>query len=189
MFAPLVSGAQVWMADARDVGDGAALARRLTRSAATLFQATPITWQLLMDTGWTAPRGFRALAGGEALPAALARHLTAVEGAWNLYGPTETTIWSSAWRIERAAAAVTIGRPIARTDIYILDHELRRTPPGVAGELSFGGIGLARGYLDRPALTSTRFVADPHVAGGRLYRTGDWARWTAGEIGSRPHRP
>ena len=183
LFLPLIVGAQVWLAPAGENGDGTALTRRLTESRATVMQATPLTWRLLIDAGWAGPRGFKALTGGEALPSALAAQLAArVGAAWNLYGPTETTIWSSAWIVDDQQPAVSLGQPIANTSLYILDEQLRPQPPGTPGELYIGGIGVARGYLSRTALTAERFVADPFARqpGKRMYRTGDWVRWVNG---------
>ena len=120
------------------------------------------------------------LCGGEALPRALADRLIDKGAAlWNLYGPTETTVWSSAWRVETGKATISIGSPIANTRFYVLDKRLRAVPVGVIGELYIGGAGLARGYRDRPGLTAERFIPDPfgNPPGGRLYRSGDLARW------------
>src|SRR5574341_494185 len=119
--------------------------------------------------------------GGEALPPPLARELRARVG-WlgNVYGPTETTVWSTLWPVPRAAAAVAIGRPIANTRVYVLDERLDPLPVGVPGQLYIGGAGVARGYHHRPAVTAERFMPDPYgPAGGRLYATGDRARWRA----------
>jgi natural product biosynthesis luciferase-like monooxygenase protein/amino acid adenylation domain-containing protein len=123
----------------------------------------------------------KMLLGGEALPLDLARRLRAeVPGdLFNLYGPTETTIWSAAQRVESVANGVPIGRPIANTQIHLLDANLQRVPIGVPGEIFIGGTGVARGYWNRPDLNQVRFVADPFKsdATDRLYRTGDLARW------------
>jgi FkbM family methyltransferase len=154
------------------------------------MQATPATWRLLLDSGWTPPSGFKMLCGGEALPLDLARRLAAHDAAlWNMYGPTETTIWSSLERIAAEPERITIGRPIANTQIYLLDQRLNPVPVGVPGRLYIGGAGLARGYLKRPELTAERFVPDPFAHGAtaeteaRIYWTGDLARWlTDGRI-------
>ncbi|WP_326595001.1 non-ribosomal peptide synthetase [Streptomyces sp. NBC_01803] len=197
LLLPLVEGARVILAG-RDVAtDGRRLADALDTSGATMMQATPSTWRMLLDAGWTGGRGLRALAGGEALPADLARRLVArgVE-LWNMYGPTETTIWSSVARV--GDGPVTLGEPIANTELHVLDGDGRPVPPGVPGELCVGGAGLARGYLGRPELTAERFIADPFAAhpfaadpfaadpftvdsltagqDARLYRTGDLVR-------------
>jgi acyl carrier protein len=145
-----------------------------------VLQATPATWRMLVDAGWQGvppEPALRALCGGEALPERLAAELRARSGAvWNLYGPTETTIWSAVSRV--GEGGVTVGRPIANTRIVLLDGRLRPVPAGVAGELWIGGGGLARGYRHRPDLTAERFVPDPFAAepGARMYRTGDRAR-------------
>src|SRR6185436_13207428 len=146
------------------------------------MQATPATWRLLLAAGWHGGERLTVLCGGEALPAALAGQLLAVGGAvWNLYGPTETTIWSTVHRVDTADVAPPIGRPIANTRVYVLDSEAQPVPVGVAGELQIGGLGLARGYRDRPELTRERFVDDPLDGrpGARRYRTGDLVRWRA----------
>jgi amino acid adenylation domain-containing protein len=175
LWLPLVVGARIELVDRETAADGRALRDRLER-AGTVMQATPATWKLLLAAGWGG--GVRVLCGGEALPPALARELTERSPeVWNLYGPTETTIWSSAQRVRRGEA-VTLGAPIANTRMYVLDDRLQRVPLGVAGELYIGGEGLARGYHGRPDLTAERFVPDPFsdVAGARMYRTGDVAR-------------
>ncbi len=183
LLLPLIVGAQVWMAGDGDLSDSAVLRRRLSSGHATIMQATPMTWDLLIGAGWPGGAGFRALVGGEALPPTLANALaTRVGVAWNVYGPTETTIWSSLWPIDDSSQTISIGRPIANTQMYVLDAEMTIRPPGVPGELYIGGTGLARNYLDQPGLTAERFVADPYARtpGARLYRTGDWARWNDG---------
>ncbi|MEM8963177.1 MAG: amino acid adenylation domain-containing protein, partial [Acidobacteriota bacterium] len=180
LFLPLITGAQVVVANRETASDGARLGALLTTSGATVVQATPATWRLLLDSGWRPAPGLKVLCGGEALPRELADQLLAagVE-LWNVYGPTETTIWSTCHRVEAGAGIPSIGRPIANTTIYTLDRHLEPTPIGVPGALMIGGDGLARGYYGRPALTAERFVPDPFAAtpGARLYHTGDLARW------------
>ena len=160
----------------------------MDRSQATVMQATPATWRMLIDSGWRGDGRLKVLCGGEALPLALAEALLARCGSlWNVYGPTETTIWSTCERIETVVQGrVTIGRPIANTRTYILDAHGQAAPPGVAGELYLGGDGVACGYLNRPELTAERFTADLFAdePGARMYRTGDRARLSSG----RPHR-
>ncbi|MET9567466.1 amino acid adenylation domain-containing protein [Streptomyces tauricus] len=150
------------------------------RVGATVMQATPATWQMLVSDGWDGVPGLRVLCGGEALPNSLAGALVErTARVWNMYGPTETTIWSACERM--SGRAPSIGVPIANTQVYVLDERLSPVPVGVGGELFIGGAGVTRGYLDRRALTAGRFVADPFAAdGGRLYRTGDRVRWLAG---------
>ncbi len=175
LFLPLVVGARVEIAPREIAIDGVALAAALAGCSATAMQATPATWRMLLDAGWQGRRELKALCGGEALtPELAARLLPACGELWNLYGPTETTIWSSAARI-RSPDRVSIGTPIANTTMYVLDARREPVPIGVVGELWIGGAGVARGYLGRPELTAERFVNNPFGL-GRMYRTGDFAR-------------
>lgn len=174
LFLPLLTGGTLVLADSYDVIDGHALSHLITKTGATMMQATPATWRLLIEEGWTAPTGFRILSGGEALDPALASDLLATGGTlWNLYGPTETTIWSACYNVSAEDCArrlIPLGAPIANTSLHVLDAGGQICPAGVAGELHIGGMGLSPGYLDRPDLTAERFVT---VAGERLYRAGD----------------
>jgi amino acid adenylation domain-containing protein len=179
MFLPLTVGAEVAIASREDASDAARLMARLGETAATAMQATPATWQMLADAGWTPGPGFTLVSGGEPLTRDLAHRLMR-DGAhvWNGYGPTETAIYSTAHRVTAGNGPVAIGKPIANTRVYVLDANGRQVPPGVTGELYIGGVGVARGYLDRPDLTADRFSPDPfNGAGERMYRTGDLARW------------
>ncbi|WGS52183.1 amino acid adenylation domain-containing protein [Paraburkholderia sp. D15] len=178
---PLVVGARVHLARHDEARDPAWLMRAL--ADATLMQATPATWRMLVEAGWRPSPGMRMFSGGEALPADLATAL-ALPGAelWNLYGPTETTIYASGTRIDTVDPVnQSIGRPIANTTLYVLDAALQPAPVGVAGELYIGGAGLARGYHQRGALSAERFVPDPFASattpGARMYRSGDLVRW------------
>ena len=179
LYLPLIVGAQVVLAPAQSAADPRALARLLESSRATVMQATPTTWRILIDSGWTGMQGLKALCGGEALPPALADELVSRVGElWNMYGPTETTIWSTCAHVRQAGEALTIGRPIANTTLHVLDRRGRPAPIGVPGELLIGGAGLARGYRNRLELTEERFVAG-ELGAERLYRTGDLARYRA----------
>ncbi|MBB2962978.1 non-ribosomal peptide synthetase [Methylobacterium sp. R2-1] len=180
LLLPLIRGAEIALASAEEARDGHALLARLERSEATVLQATPMTWRLLLEAGFRSRPGFKMLCGGEALPLDLARRLTEGGGElWNLYGPTETTIWSSAARVDPGEETVTVGRPIDNTSLFILDAQGEPVPVGVTGELLIGGVGLARGYLGRPDLTQRSFIVStlPECSGARLYRTGDRARY------------
>jgi amino acid adenylation domain-containing protein/non-ribosomal peptide synthase protein (TIGR01720 family) len=178
LYVPLGQGGQVRLAGREATLDGALLARELEESRATVMQATPATWRMLLAAGWSGGREVKLLCGGEALAGELAgRLLEKGRDLWNLFGPTETTIWSAAQRVEEAREPMPIGRPIGNTELYVLDRRLEPAPVGVPGELYIGGDGLARGYLQRGDLTAEKFVPNPFVAtGGRLYRTGDLAR-------------
>jgi amino acid adenylation domain-containing protein len=175
LLLPLVEGARVILAGREVASDGERLAHALETWGATMMQATPSTWRMLLDAGWPGRKGLRVLAGGEALPGELAQRLLG-KGVdlWNMYGPTETTIWSSVAHVGRGP--VCIGEPIANTELHVLDAEGQLAPLGVPGELHIGGAGLARGYLDRPELTAERFVPSPFDPTARLYRTGDLVR-------------
>jgi amino acid adenylation domain-containing protein len=181
LWLPLCVGAVVELGGPAEAADGVRLAARLKRSAATILQATPTTWRLLLAGGWAGDPGLKALCGGEPLPRSLADGLLGRVGElWNLYGPTETTIWSTAEKVEAGSEPVSIGRPIANTQVYVLDGQGQPAPVGVVGELTIGGRGLAVGYWGQPELTAARFVPDRiGASGGRLYRTGDRGRWRA----------
>jgi amino acid adenylation domain-containing protein len=182
LFLPLIVGARLVIASREVTVNGSSLATTMARFHISVMQATPATWRLLLEAGWQGNHQLKILCGGEALPLELAQQLLPKAASlWNLYGPTETTIWSTACNIEPANAAVSIGRPIANTDVYLLDRQLQLAPIGVPGELYIGGDGLARGYLNRPELTAERFINHPfsNKPGARLYKTGDIARYRA----------
>ncbi|GAA3862037.1 non-ribosomal peptide synthetase [Streptomyces sedi] len=176
LFLPLLAGASVVVAGTEERSDPHALAELLISSGTSLMQATPSLWRMLMDTRPEALRGLRVLTGGEALPADLARRLVDVAAEVdNLYGPTETTIWSTCRRVS-AGQVSGIGAPIRHTHAYVLDEKLATVPDGVEGDLYLAGEGLADGYLGRPGLTARQFIADPYgPAGTRMYHTGDRA--------------
>ena len=180
LYLPLVTGATVVIASRDDAADGASLRSLLDLHDATVMQATPTTWRLLIEAGWQGGPGFKVLCGGEALPRDLAQMLAQRCGSlWNLYGPTETAIWSTLFRVVDASAPILIGRPIANTRVYVLDRSGHPVPTGIPGEIWIAGAGVARGYLNRPALTGERFVHDPFSGkvGERMYRTGDTGRF------------
>ncbi|MBD2013421.1 amino acid adenylation domain-containing protein [Microcoleus sp. FACHB-53] len=179
LYLPLITGARVVLVSREVASDGKQLIEQLTTSGATVMQATPATWQMLLTAGWDGSSQLKILCGGEALPRDLAEQLLARGAAvWNLYGPTETTIWSTVCQVEAAKlvkAKVPVGRPIANTQVYLLDQFGQPVPIGIPGELHIGGAGLARGYLNRPELTEQKFIH--HSVAGRLYKTGDLARY------------
>ena len=183
LWLPLTVGAMVVIADESTVRDGLALTEALERWDVTVMQATPTQWQLLLTSGWGGWRGLTVLCGGEPMSRELAdRLLDRNHAVWNMYGPTETTIWSSVGQVQKGSGAITIGAPIANTWLYILDHQMRPVPPGVAGTLFIGGRGLARGYCGQPEYTASRFVPDPFRPGERIYDTGDRCRLVGAEI-------
>jgi amino acid adenylation domain-containing protein len=180
LYLPLLQGATVVMADRVMARDAGRLLQYIADQGVGCVQATPSTWRLLSEhPRFSELSGLRALCGGEALASDLAARLQTVVGElWNLYGPTETTIWSARMRLERGAVQVLLGEAIAGTSLHVLDDSLEPAAEGVAGELYIGGAGLARGYHRRPGLTAERFIADPFgTPGERLYRTGDLVRW------------
>lgn len=180
VYAPLVVGARVELIARATAMDGAALAGRLAAAGVTTLVSTPATWRLLVAAGWQGGPGFRALCGGEPWGRDLAEALLPRVGAlWNLYGPTETTIWSTAERVEPGGGPIGMGHPLANTQVYVVDADGALAPTGVAGELWIGGDGVALGYHGRPALTAARFQTDPFRGQGRVYRSGDRGRWRA----------
>ncbi len=209
LYLPLVCGARVVLADRATAADPVRLQEQLALAGATVMQATPATWRMLIQAGWQGaghhvghhvpmvgvgvslqagrapgtpgrgPGAMKILVGGEALDTGLARQLLdRCAELWNLYGPTETTVWSTVCQVQRGVDRISIGRPIANTQVYLLDEYLEPVPLGVPGELYIGGHGVARGYLGRPDLTAHRFVPNPFASqpGARLYKTGDLAR-------------
>jgi amino acid adenylation domain-containing protein/thioester reductase-like protein len=182
LLLPLTVGARVVIASSEVAADGALLAQSLDDSRITFMQATPASWRLLLEAGWKGKLDLKILCGGEALTNDLAEKLLA-RGAqlWNVYGPTETTIWSTIHKVESVRSGssntVPIGRPIANTQVFILDSSLQPVPVGVIGDLYVGGDGVSRGYLKRPELTAERFVINPFDSSTTIYATGDLARY------------
>ncbi|MGZ8937609.1 MAG: non-ribosomal peptide synthetase, partial [Limisphaerales bacterium] len=179
LWLPLVSGATIVLADSEEAKDARAIIKLLEENEVNMMQATPSLWSALLHEGWKGNANLVALCGGEALQPALARELVKRSAAlWNMYGPTETTIWSTTGRVTADELdEITIGRPIDNTLIYILDENVNPVPIGSVGEIYIGGEGLAEGYLNRKELTSERFILNPFRPGGRLYKTGDLGRY------------
>ncbi|MEH2314169.1 MAG: amino acid adenylation domain-containing protein [Nostoc sp.] len=180
IFLPLSVGAKLVLVSREIAADGTQLLKALTTSGATFMQPTPVTWRLLLAAGWQGSPQLKMISTGEALPRELANQLLP-KGAclWNLYGPTETTIWSTGCKVTTANKPISIGCPLANTQLYILDSHLQPVPIGISGELYIGGEGLARGYLNRPELTAEKFISNPFSPNpkSRLYKTGDLARY------------
>jgi amino acid adenylation domain-containing protein len=180
IFLPLIAGGRLVIAGREDAREPARLVELIREVAPSVMQAAPATWRAAVEAGWTGDPRMKILCGGEAMPRDLAQQLLPrCSELWNMYGPTETTIWSTLQRVESGAGPVPIGRPIANTQIHVLDQRLNLVPAGVVGDLYIGGAGLARGYLGREDLTRERFV---ETSCGRIYRTGDLARWRANGI-------
>ncbi|MBD2677470.1 MULTISPECIES: non-ribosomal peptide synthetase [Nostoc] len=185
LFLPIIVGGSLVIASREIASDGMQLSAKLADSKATVIQATPATWQLLLTAGWSGNHQLKILCGGEALPGYLANKLLhRCASLWNMYGPTETTIWSAASEVKTDSRIISISNAIANTQFYILDRYNQLVPVGVAGELHIGGDGLARGYFNRPDLTAEKFIPNPFSEkAGRLYKTGDLARYLPnGEI-------
>ncbi|UOQ67623.1 amino acid adenylation domain-containing protein [Hymenobacter volaticus] len=186
LFLPLVSGAMVVVADSKATKDGNALQHLIEAEGITAMQATPATWRMMLDAGWTELYPLKAISGGEALPEDLAQRLLArCASLWNMYGPTETTIYSSFKKITHAKELITIGRPVANTQFYILDDHFNLVEPNTIGELYIAGNGLAKGYLNRSELNKEKFIDNPFslIDGEKMYRTGDLAKLTdTGEV-------
>ena len=184
LYLPLVAGARLVLACRETTQAGEALRELIERQGVTAMQATPATWRLLLAAGWPGDRKLKILCGGEALPRDLANQLLGACGSlWNVYGPTEATIWSTLDEVA-AEGPISIGRPLDNTEVYLLSRQLKPVPIGVPGELLIGGAGLSRGYRGRPDLAADRFIPHPFAGlqgqpGARLYRTGDLARHLA----------
>jgi len=180
LWLPLILGGKTVVIAREAARNGQQLSRQLAQAEASVMQATPASWELLLQVGWQGNQSLKLLCGGEALSYNLAQKLVTRSGQlWNVYGPTETTIWSTAQPIQQDDHSISIGSPILNTDVYVLDSHFQPVPIGVPGELYIGGTGLSRGYLNRPELTAEKFVPHPYTQqqGKRLYRTGDLVRY------------
>lgn len=179
VWLPLITGARISVVSRETAADARRLAELIGAVGATLVQATPSMWRMLVDAGWNGSPSLVGISGGESLDPGLAGELCTRLGVlWNMYGPTETTVYSTRG-VVHPGETVTIGRPIANTHAYVLDGGGSPVPCGVPGELYIGGEGVASGYLRRPELTAERFLPDPFRPGERMYRTGDRARLLA----------
>jgi amino acid adenylation domain-containing protein len=180
LFMPLLIGARVVIAEREDTLDGASLVALIEKYGVTNMQATPSTWRLMLEAGWKGAGNLKILCGGEAFPPDLVDPLLErCDELWNMYGPTETTIWSTIFRIRSSKAPILVGWPIANTQTYILDPDLQPVPAGLVGELHIGGDGLSHGYLNRPNLTREKFIPNPFSDNPEdmIYKTGDLARF------------
>lgn len=182
LYLPLVTGAKVVIADKETSSDPNLLMQEMERCNTTVMQATPATWRMLIEAGWKGKKNLKILCGGEALPNDLADQLLERGNElWNLYGPTETTIWSTVYQVKTSqqniVGGISIGKPISNTQIYILDTNLKPVPIGVIGDLYIGGDGLSRGYLNRAELTAEKFISHPNDSSSVIYKTGDLARY------------
>jgi surfactin family lipopeptide synthetase A len=175
IFLPLISGAKLILADKETTLDSNKMLRKIVEKKSTIMQATPATWKLLLESKWETKLGLKILCGGEPLPLSLAKRLLEKEDElWNLYGPTETTIWSSIKKIEENDEDILIGPPIDNTQFFVLDKNMNVVPSGIPGELYIGGDGLARGYFNNTTLTDERFINNPLGFGSnKIYKTGD----------------
>ncbi len=185
LFLPLIAGASLVIAGREATADPEVLKALLKQHRISIMQATPATWKMLLESNWQVELPLKVLCGGEALSLSLARALLEQPKLelWNMYGPTETTIWSTTGRILPRPDQVLMGKPIANTQVYVVSNNMEPAPVGVAGELLIGGAGVTRGYLNRPELTDEKFIANPFydpndpASSKRLYRTGDLVRW------------
>jgi amino acid adenylation domain-containing protein len=182
-FLPLIVGAKLVMAPRWYATDGQALAHLVEQHDISIMQATPAGWRLLLESGWSGKAGLKIITGGEALLRSLADELLQrCDQLWDIYGPTETTVYSVGGQIKANGQTITIGRPVANTQAYIVDHHMQPVPIGIVGELYLSGDSVADGYLNRPDLTADRFLDNP-FGPTKLYRTGDLARyWADGQI-------
>ncbi|MCF6406639.1 amino acid adenylation domain-containing protein [Chitinophaga filiformis] len=178
LYLPLIAGAEIILTDAQTSKDTRLLMEIVKKSGVTVMQATPATWRMMLES-WDEKLPIKVLIGGEALSKRLAeRLLEKCDSLWNMYGPTETTVWATYKRIYAGDEIITVGRPICNVYVYILDAYLRPVPDGTVGEIFMGGVGVGKGYLNRPQLTAELFMDDPFsdIPGARMYKTGDLGR-------------
>jgi len=185
IFLPLITGATILLAEAETAKDGRELLQIVKEQPVTIMQATPATYKMMLAAGWEQPLSLKILCGGEPMTKDLADKLC-IRGAavYNMYGPTETAIYSTGKQVNINDDIITIGRPINNTLIYILDESLNPVPNGVAGEIYIAGAGVARGYVNMPGLTEEKFITNPFTTPGaeKMYRTGDLGKFFNGEI-------
>ncbi|CAC9975307.1 non-ribosomal peptide synthetase [Flavobacterium panici] len=179
LYLPLLKGATLILADQETARDGRLLLELVKKGNISFLQATPTTWSMLLDSGWDEPLSLKALCGGEAMPADLAKELTSkCNTLWNVYGPTETTIYSAVKQVKADDTLITIGKPIANTQLYIIDEQGQLVAPGKIGEIAIGGDGVAKGYWNRPELSAEKFIKNGFSTNkdSIIYRTGDLGR-------------
>ncbi len=183
-FTPLISGAKLYVIDNDTLVDPLAIIKELKRINPTIIQATPSFYQMLYNANWEGDNTLKILCGGDLLSESLAENLISTcSEVWNMYGPTETTIWSSIKKVTTSKDASNIGRPICNTNIYVLDQYKKLLPIGTTGNIYIGGDGLAKGYFKNETLTKEKFIKNPFNEKGKIYDTGDIGRWnTHGEI-------
>jgi amino acid adenylation domain-containing protein len=182
VFLPLSVGGQVVVVSREDAMFGYRIAEWLTRTEATIMQATPATWRLLLDSGWAGSPSLKMVSTGEVLTRELAEALLHRGGRlWNAYSTTESGIYATVHEVGPGDSPVPVGRPIDEVSVHVLDQDGAPAASGTKGEIHIGGAGPARGYLNRPDLTNREFVPDPFAdtPGARMYRTGDLGRWCA----------
>jgi acyl-coenzyme A synthetase/AMP-(fatty) acid ligase len=176
IFLPLSNGATIVMAESDEMTDGSALIELIQKNNITLLQATPSLWNILLASGWTGKKDLKGIVGGEALSSNLVRQIIPKVGEfWNFYGPTETTVYATGIQIMDTESPILIGKPIDNTSIFILDKDNKRMPLGTIGEVCIGGIGVAQGYLNRPDLSSEKFIR--FYNNQIIYKTGDWGKF------------
>ena len=179
IYIPLLTGASLVFVENYVRYEPNKLQYFIAKFNVSIMQATPITWQMLIENGWKNESKVRVVCGGEALSINLARKLRAISyDVWNFYGPTETTVWSTFYKIDgidETRSVIAIGKPLANTEVYVLNEKLQQLPVGEPGELYIGGAGVAVGYLNRPELNKKCFISNPfsQAINDRLYKTGD----------------
>jgi amino acid adenylation domain-containing protein len=179
IFLPLINGATIVVISDRDEMNFEEVKNLIDVHNISLMQATPSLWSGLVNSQWKGKNDLKMLCGGEMLPVRLARALMEKGGElWNMYGPTETTIWSTFEQVSAAAEVITVGRPVQNTQVLVLDQFRNLVPAGVPGEVCIGGMGLSAGYVNQSDLTAMKFISHPYRKNERLFCTGDIGRWT-----------
>jgi amino acid adenylation domain-containing protein len=186
LFLPLITGAELVLTDSQTAKDGITLLDIIRDEQISFIQATPVTFKMMLEAGWDEPLNIRVICTGEPLPKDLALKIVPrCSALYNMYGPTETTIFSTGKQIRATDETITIGKPIDNTIIYILNDNNKQVKDGETGEIYIAGDGVARGYINKPELTAERFLNDPFAGkpNENMYRTGDLGRMLpSGEI-------